>query len=464
MGNILIIDDDQLICETLADAVRNLGHNAEFALTIKEGLKKARGQGYDVVFLDVRMPDGNGLEALPRLREISNCPEIIIITGFGDINGAEIAIKNKAWDYIQKPFSKKEMMLTLMRAIQYREEKKAKKSVMALNLDGILGSSPRMQACYDLLAQAAQSEVNVLITGETGTGKELFARAIHQNSNRAPHNFVVVDCTVLPEILVESTLFGYEKGAFTGAAESRQGLIKEADLGTLFLDEVGELPRPVQKSFLRVLHERRFRPLGSTQEIASDFRLVAATNRNLEQMVQQGQFRQDLLFRLQSLTIELPPLRERKGDIKELVIYFLAKIWGPRGEGSKALSQEFLEALIAYDWPGNVRELVNTLEGVLAAAHAEPMMIPQHLPSHIRIQAARSAFKKGVAVDAPALPASFGETVPKFHDYLEEMKAKYLKDLLACTGKDLKKASRLSGMSRSSLYGNLKKYQIIEDN
>ncbi|RJR44940.1 MAG: sigma-54-dependent Fis family transcriptional regulator [Deltaproteobacteria bacterium] len=463
MGNILIIDDDQLICETLTDAVRDLGHNAEFALTIKEGLKKARGQGCDVVFLDVRMPDGNGLEALPRLRETQNCPEIIIITGFGDINGAEIAIKNKVWDYIQKPFSKKEMMLTLMRAIQYREEKQAKKPVLALNLDGILGGSPRMQACYDLLAKAARSEANVLITGETGTGKELFAQAIHRNSTRAPHNFVVVDCTVLPETLVESTLFGYEKGAFTGAAESRQGLIKQADQGTLFLDEVGELPRPVQKSFLRVLHERRFRPLGSTREIASDFRLVAATHRNLEQMVQQGQFRQDLLFRLQSLTIELPPLRERKGDIKELVMYYLAKFWGPQGEGSKGLSQEFLDALLAYDWPGNVRDLVNTLEGVVAAASAEPMLIPQHLPSHIRIQAARSAFQKGVAVAAPALPASFGETVPKFHDYLEEMKAKYLKNLLAFTGKDLKKASRLSGMSRSSLYGNLKKYQIIED-
>jgi two-component system NtrC family response regulator len=463
MGNILIIDDDQLICETLADAVRNLGHSAEFALTIKEGLKKARGQGYDVVFLDVRMPDGNGLEALPHLRETSNCPEIIIITGFGDVNGAEIAIKNKAWDYIQKPFSKKEMMLTLMRAIQYREEKQAKKSVMALNLDGILGSSPRMQACYDLLAQAAQSEANVLITGETGTGKELFARAIHQNSNRASHNFVVVDCTVLPETLVESTLFGYEKGAFTGAAESRQGLIKQADEGTLFLDEVGELPRPVQKSFLRVLHERRFRPLGSTREIASDFRLVAATHRNLEQMVQQGQFRQDLLFRLQSLTIELPPLRERKGDIKELVMHFLAKIWGTSGEGSKGLSQEFLDALLAYDWPGNVRELVNTLEGVLAMANEEPMLIPQHLPPHIRIQAARSAFKQEGAVVTYALPTSFGETVPKLHDYLEEMKAQYLKNLLSLTGKDLKKASRLSGMSRSSLYGNLKKYQIIEE-
>ena len=315
MGNILIIDDDQMICETLADAVKGLGHEVSFALTLEDGLRQARKREYDVVFLDVRMPDGNGLQALPKLRETPSMPEIIIITGYGDVRGPELAIRNGAWDYIQKPSSKKEMLLPLIRALQYRQEKKAKKAPMALNMSGIVGSNPLMLTCYDLLAQTAQSDVNVLLTGETGTGKELFARAIHQNSSRSAHNFVVVDCTVLPETLVESMLFGHEKGDFTGADKQQEGLIKQADKGTLFLDEVGELPRVVQKSFLRVLHERRFRPLGSKREIASDFRLLAATNRNLDQMVRQEQFRQDLLYRLRSLTIDLPPLRERKGDI-----------------------------------------------------------------------------------------------------------------------------------------------------
>jgi two-component system NtrC family response regulator len=463
MGNILIIDDDQLICETLADAVKTLGHKARFALTIKEGLQRARAQDYDVVFLDVRMPDGSGLQALPRFRETPGAPEIIIITGYGDVNGPELAIKNGAWDYIQKPASKDEMLLPLIRAMRYRQEKKTRKPLMALNLQGIVGSSPQMQVCYDLLAQAAQSDAHVLITGETGSGKELFARAIHLNSARAQDNFVVVDCTVLPENLVESTLFGYKKGAFTGATKPQEGLIKQADGGTLFLDEVGELPLSVQKSFLRVLHERRFRPLGSTREIASDFRLVAATHRNLEQMVQEGLFRQDLLFRLRALTIDLPPLRERNGDINELVMHFLTKLWRHKGVGTKGLSPEFLETLWAYDWPGNVRELMNTLERVLAAADAAPILIPQHLPPHIRIQVAQGAFRKETHSPDIPVPAPMGEMVPKFKDYLEEMKVRYLQNLLTFTGGDLKKACRVSGMSRSSLYGQIKKYKIMAE-
>ncbi|MHB8068140.1 MAG: sigma-54-dependent transcriptional regulator [Desulfobaccales bacterium] len=461
MGNILIIDDDQMICETLADAVKGLGHDVAFALTLESGLRKARKQEYDVVFLDVRMPDGNGLEALPQLRETASLPEIIIITGYGDVNGPELAIRNGAWDYIQKPSSKKEMLLPLIRALQYRQEKKSKQAPMALNMTGIVGCSRKMQCCYDLLAQAAQSDVNVLLTGETGTGKELFARAIHHNSPRASQNFVVVDCTVIPETLVESVLFGHEKGAFTGADKQQEGLIKQADKGTLFLDEVGELPRPVQKSFLRVLHERRFRPLGSSREIASDFRLVAATNRNLDQMVQQEQFREDLLFRLRSLSIDLPPLRERKGDIKELVMHFMAKIWGQQGVGTKGLSPEFLEMLMAYNWPGNVRELVNTLERAMAAAYNEPVLIPQHLPPHIRIQVAQSAVKKPLSVKEPPAPYLPGEKLHSLRDYLEEMKFKYLQQLMAVTGNDLKKACAISGMSRSSLYAHLKKYKLL---
>jgi two-component system NtrC family response regulator len=461
MGNILIIDDDQLICETLADAVKGLGHDVSFALTLETGIKKAWEQEYDVVFLDVRMPDGNGLLALPRLRETPSFPEIIIITGYDDLNGPELAIKNGAWDYIQKPSSKKEMLLPLIRALQYRQEKKSKKGLIALNMNGIVGSCPQMKTCYDLLAQAAQSDVNVLLTGETGTGKELFARAIHQNSSRSSHNFVVVDCTVLPETLVESMLFGHEKGAFTGAAKHQDGLIKQAHKGTLFLDEVGELPRTVQKSFLRVLHERRFRPLGSKREIASDFRLVAATHRNLEQMVSQGQFREDLLFRLRSLTIDLPPLRERRGDIKELVMHFMAKFWGEQGVGTKGLSPEILEILTVYDWPGNVRELVNTLERAWAAAYHEPVLIPQHLPPHIRIQVAQSAVKKPLSVKEPFTPYVFGEKIPSLRDFQEEMKASYLKNLMTAVGKDLHQACRVSGMSRSSLYAHLKKYKLL---
>jgi two-component system NtrC family response regulator len=261
MARVLIIDDDELICEMLSFMVEDMGHSASSATTLKTGFEKASSENFDVIFLDIKMPDGSGLHLLPRIRELPLHPEVIIITGSGDADGAELAIKNGAWDYIQKSSSTKEMLLPFVRALQYREEKNARKPPTALKLNGVIGRSPTMKVCLDLLAQAAQSEVNVLLTGETGTGKEVFARAIHENSMRAENNFVVVDCTALPATLVESVLFGHEKGAFTGADRAQVGLVRQAHAGTLFLDEIGELPLAVQKAFLRVLQEHRFRPV-----------------------------------------------------------------------------------------------------------------------------------------------------------------------------------------------------------
>lgn len=262
MGNVLVIDDDKNVCTAISNAVERMGHKTVHALTLKEGLEKACSDSFDVVFLDVQMPDGNGLDILPPIRGTPSSPEVIIITGFADPDGAELAIKNGAWDYIEKPCSVQEMTLPFIRALEYREEKKAAKVPVALKREGIVGSSPKLGACLDLLPQMSNSVANVLITGETGTGKELFARAIHENSPRAGKNFVVVDCAALPDTLVESVLFGHQKGAFTGADKAQDGLVKQADRGTLFLDEVGELPLSIQKSFLRVLQERRFRPVG----------------------------------------------------------------------------------------------------------------------------------------------------------------------------------------------------------
>jgi len=262
MSRILIIDDDEGICATLSRIVKRLGHDAECAHTLKAGAQAAATGKVDVVFLDVNMPDGSGLELLPRITKLPSKPEVIIITGRGSADGAELAIKNGAWDYVQKPSSVKEMTLPLVRALQYREEKSSKKQMSVLRTDGIIGSSPALIQCLDRLAQAAGSDGNVIITGETGTGKELFSRAIHENSARCEGPYVIVDCTAIPESLAESTLFGHVKGAFTGADISAEGLIKQADGGTLLLDEVGELPLAVQKRFLRVLQVKRFRPVG----------------------------------------------------------------------------------------------------------------------------------------------------------------------------------------------------------
>ncbi len=467
MAEILVIDDDEMICQSISNLVRQLGHNASSAHTLAEGLRKAKEDHFDVVFLDVRMPDGNGLDLLPEIRAIPSSPEIIIITGFGDPEGAELAIKSDAWDYIEKPSSVQAIRLPLIRALEYRAEKKALKPTVALKRQGIIGSAQKLTACFDLLAQASGSDVNVLIQGETGTGKELFAWAIHNNSPRAARNFVVVDCAALPETLVESVLFGHRRGAFTGADRSQDGLIKQADRGTLFLDEVGELPLAIQKSFLRVLQERRFRPVGGDQEVRSDFRLVAATNRNLETMVKQGRFREDLLFRLRTFIIPLPPLRECKDDIKELTFYYMDKFCGRFGIESKGMSPGFWDVLHDYKWPGNVRELIQALEKALLSAKDEPVLFPKHLPHHIRIQVTQDLLRKKEEPPerAASKPTSLKD-LPKLQEIrdaaVSEAERQYLRDLIALTGDDIKKACQVSGLSRSRLYTLLKKYRTPE--
>ncbi|MBN1547945.1 MAG: sigma-54-dependent Fis family transcriptional regulator [Syntrophaceae bacterium] len=463
MAQILIIDDDEMFCGLLASAVTQDGYHVQSAFTLREGLSSVQSGAFDVVFLDVNLPDGNGLDILPDIREAPSSPEVIILTGLGTADGAELAIKSGVWDYIQKPSSLHKMILPLRRAIQYRDEKIKSKSRIGLKLDGIIGNSPNMKACYELIAQAAVADVNVLITGETGTGKELFARAVHMNSSRSSKNFVVVDCAALQDTLKESTLFGYEKGAFTGADKSREGLIKQADGGTLFLDEIGELPLLMQKSFLRVLQEHHFRPLGSVKETRSNFRLIAATNRNLEEMIRSGGFREDLLFRLRTLTIVLPPLREHPEDIADIACFHIDRICNRNGIAVKTISPDFLEALISYAWPGNVRELVNALERSVAASFSSPTLFQKHLPSAIRVKLAKAAV--GDAPVAYASPVQVNDQhLPRLKDLREatyaQVEKNYLKQLMKITGGDLETACRISDVGRTRLYDLLKKHKI----
>jgi two-component system NtrC family response regulator len=466
LAKVLIIDDDEMMCSLLSEVVAQKGHEVATALTLKQGIEQALSGVFDVVFLDVSLPDGSGLNALPKIRDTQSCPEVIIITGLGDPDGAELAIKSGAWDYIQKPASIKQMTLPLVRALQYREEKQILKPLVAVKREGIVGNSREIQECLDLLAQSANSTANVLITGETGTGKELFARAIHVNSDRRANAFVVVDCAALPETLVESVLFGHRKGAFTGADRTYDGLVRQADGGTLFLDEVGELPISVQKTFLRVLQEHHFRPVGARKEETSDFRLLAATNRDLYQMVQTGGFRSDLLFRLRTLTIVLPPLRYHLEDIKDLVLHHVARLCKRYETGTKGFSPDFFEILEAYDWPGNVRELFNTLETAVSVARYEPTLFPKHLPLHIRVHAARTAVGKGKQLppsDVTSLPPA-DEQFPSLRDFrhqaAEQAEKEYLRELTALTRDNIEQACRISMLSRSRLYELLKKHSI----
>ena len=464
MANVLIIDDDKLICDWIANVVTRLGHHPVSTHLLREGLRKVQSEPFDIVFLDVQMPDGSGLESMPKIKAARSSPEIIVITGLGHPDEAEFAIKSGAWDYLEKPASFEAIKLPLLRALEYRAERKPGKSATVLKRDGIIGDSQKITSCLELLAQAASSDANVLITGETGTGKELFAKVIHYNSSRAKRNFVVVDCTALPETLVESVLFGHARGAFTGAETSEEGLIKQADGGTLFLDEIGELPLLIQKKFLRVIQEHRFRPVGGRREIESDFRLVAATNRELESMVRQGRFREDLLFRLRTLAIESPPLREIPEDIKKLTVFYMNDLCERFGIVFKGASPEFWKIVTEYQWPGNVRELIQALEKALLSAKDEPMLFPKHLPTYIRIQAARSSFpKKPASPGKPEIRSSVPKVPPKLKEIrkaaVSEAEQQYLKDLISFVGGDNNRACRISGLSRSRFYTLLKKYR-----
>ena len=467
MPKVLIIDDDEIMAALLADMVTRMGHMVAQAPTLKEGLERASDDEFDVVFLDIRLPDGNGLDALPLLRGVPSQPEIIIVTGFGDPDGAELAMKNAVWDYIQKPSSVKEMALTLTRALQYRTERRVTKPPVVLKREGIIGRSPQMEAVIDLLALAAGSEANVLISGETGTGKELFAWAIHNNSRRANRNFVVVDCTSLPETLVESILFGHEKGAFTGADRTREGLIRQAHGGTLFLDEVGELPLSIQKAFLRVLQEHNFRPVGGKHVIESDFRLISATNKDLDLLVEGGDFREDLLFRLRTLAIDLPPLRARPQDVEELARHYIAKFCDRYEIAQKGFSPEFLQDLKTYEWPGNVRELVNTLEQAVSTAIHEPTLFPKHLPTEIRVRLAKASIDKdGGAKESESRPKATPTSLPSLKDFRDaaifESEKRYLEELRNVTKGKIKDACQISGLSRPRLYALLKKYDLTK--
>ena len=465
-ARILVIDDDEGMCYTLTRMVEEEGHEVQSADTLKEGLEMIRSGRFDVVFLDVRLPDGSGIQAIPRVQTIASPPEIIIVTGYGDKDGAKTALKSGVWDYIEKPARIDALRLSLKRALQYRRQNTNLRDPPSIERAGIVGSSSKLAMCLSLTAHAAQSDASVLICGETGTGKELFARAIHNNSVRADKPFVVVDCTSLTRNLTESILFGHTRGAFTGADTASQGLIRKADGGTLFLDEVGELPLTIQKNFLRVLQEKRFLPVGAQEEQSSNFRLVSATNLDLDVEVESGRFRQDLLYRLRSIMIELPPLRDRKKDIREIIRHQVGSIGRRAGRAAKEISEEFFETLDAYNWPGNVRELINAVDHALAMEPTCPTLYPKHLPEHIRMHAIGGRQKELEEVYTDIFSSMAGPEggFPPLRDYrrsaIESIERWYIAKLMPHCGGDIDKACDVSGLKRARLYQLIKKYGL----
>jgi two-component system NtrC family response regulator len=476
MGKALIIADGDLV-EAASRLLVSIGHQVHLVGDLSKGWEMAAKINAEVVALASKLDGGDGLALLPRLKQLPHRPEVVVMAAGADVKAAEFALRNGAWDYLLVSSDPEPVAAAIDQALQYCKEQKAENPPAPVKREKIIGNSVAMKHCLQLLGQAAASDANVLITGETGTGKELFARAIHSNSPRsrdlgasirssnprADKNFVVVDCTALPETLVESVLFGHTRGAFTGADRNHDGLIAQADGGTLFLDEVGELPLETQKTFLRVLQERRYRPVGAQEEKESNFRLVAATNRDLDQMVEANLFRKDLLYRLKALTIELLPLRQRKEDIEDLVRYHTKRLCQAYGMKSKGFSIDLMAGLKTYTWPGNVREMINTIDGMLAAGSNDSTLYTKHLPLQVRVQIVCGLME--TPSETPANETCRDEdTLPLFKTYREASELKYLEDLMETTHHNIPKACEISGISRSRLYEMLAKYGLKSSN
>lgn len=477
MDKVLIIDDNQEFCRTLGRKVqRVLESEPSMRHTLGEGAALAETERFDVVFLDVNLPDGNGLSAIPRIKSTAGRPEIIIITGRGDPSGAALAIESGAWDYIQKGSSLEEMTLPLLRAMDLRRARRDQEAASPFNRQGLIGSSPAFENMLFHVQQAAQSDGAALIIGETGTGKERIAKAIHAGSRRAGGPYVVVDCAAIPEKLIESTLFGHMRGAFTGADETRDGLVRQANGGTLFLDEIGELPLEMQKGLLRVLQERTYRRVGSMKEEKADFRLIAATNRDLRVMAEEGRFRSDLYYRINTFHVDVPPLRDRITDLPDLARHFAAEIASARHEPARDVSQAFLDALASYPWPGNVRELMHAMEFSVSSTPPGAPLIPNALPAKIRVHRAQSHLTGGIVPSAEDAhlqgqgPA--GELVRDlqqiplrdYRQYREQSVALieryYLTRMLGEHDQNVERVAGISGLSASRIYKLVKKLNL----
>jgi DNA-binding NtrC family response regulator len=448
--NLLIVDDERSVREACREVALSLGFNAFAADSAEHAYRQLDSQSIDVVLLDLKLPGVGGLEALHQIRQRRPDSVVIVVTGYGTVQSAVQAMKNGAYDYVTKPFSMDELRLLLDRVSSHlklktenrmlREKIKSKQG-----FGSIIGRAPEMEKLYRIIAKAAHSSHPVLILGESGTGKELVARSIHFSGPYADKPFIPVDCGSLVPTLIESELFGYVKGAFTGAVQSKEGLLAIAEGGTVFLDEVGELPVDLQAKLLRAIQEKEIRPVGSTKRIPINVRILAATNRELEQAVAMGTFRRDLYFRLNVLSLRIPALRERRQDIPLLAAHFLDKLSRTLGQ-ERTLSDEALKIMLAYDWPGNVRELENCLERACAFSSGAILHIAD-LPTSIH----------NVPGTLPAGADTSSKIVP-----MAELEKQTILSAITHLNGDKLQAARLLGIGKTTLYRKLKEYASQE--
>jgi two-component system response regulator PilR (NtrC family) len=389
-ARLLVIDDEESLVDFLSLLFQEEGYEVDTAGSVAAARQTLGRKSYDLVLCDVMMPDGNGLDLLKDIMAGDNVPAVVMMTAYTSTKTAIEAMKAGAADYVSKPFDVEELKIVVHKALE--REKLADENVylrreleQKYTFNNIIGKSPRMQAIFSLIERIARTTSTVLIHGESGTGKELIARAIHFASPRANRRFLSLNCGALPENLLESELFGHERGAFTGAVRDKKGLFQEADHGTLFLDEIGEMSPTMQVKLLRAIQEKIVRKVGGTEEEPVDVRIITATNQDLEARIQSGDFREDLYYRINVLPIHLPPLRQRREDIPLLVDFFLQKYCQQMSLPPRQISVDAMKMLESYDWPGNVRELENLIERALALSHAETITtrdLPVHLLTH----------------------------------------------------------------------------------
>ena len=448
---LLVVDDDAESCQVVAEAFRAEGYTVATAQGGRAALTLATEQVFDVVVSDIRMPDLDGLELLRGLREATPDVSVILMTAFGTVEAALEAIKEGAYDYVSKPLHLDELLLTVRRAIEQRrlvhENQRFRQTLQdRYHLGNIVGVSPGMLDVFKLIGRVAATRSTVLITGESGTGKEVVARALHYNGPRAAGPFVTIDCAGLAESLLESELFGHVRGAFTGAVTARRGLFEMGHGGTVFLDEVGEIGPNVQAKLLRVLELQEIKPVGGNESIRIDVRLIAATNRDLQAEVREGRFREDLFYRLNVVSIHLPPLRERREDIPALAHHFLRKYGEANGKAIGGIAPETMARLEAYAWPGNVRELENAIERAVAVS-GHPILLPDDLPLHLAPPAAAAA-----EAETPG-PLEFLS--------LDEVTRRHIGRVLASTAGNKKRAAEILGVDRRTLYRMLERYAML---
>jgi len=438
---ILVVDDEWAMQEALRDWLKEDGYEVGLASSGEEAIVKAKQKNWEVILLDLKMPGMDGLEALKRLKEVNPEAEILMMTAYATVDTAVQAMKEGAFDYLVKPFDPDEVQMQIKKIVQHKdlvlENLLLRKTLEEkFQYDEIIGKSDAMQEIFGMISRVAPTDSTVLITGESGTGKELIAQAIHANSQRSYMPFIAISCGALPDTLLESELFGYEKGAFTGAIHAKRGRFEMADGGTLFLDEIGDISLKTQVGLLRVLQQKEISRLGSEKTTKVDVRILAATNRDLKQAIQEERFREDLYYRLNVISIHIPPLRERTEDIPLLVETFVRKFCAEMNKEEKKVGPSALKILMDYDWPGNVRELENVIERALVIGQGREIL-PDDLP-----------FSKGV-LRPTELPKS-----------LKLMEKIHIERILKENDWNISKAARELEIDRQTLYNKMQKYEI----